>query len=389
MPVDSGSLKPAVQWECIEDGQLAMDPVTLTPQLPPDAAPLPSASSKAAKLFLPYQLACTGEAFEFLLENSQTDQLHSFLMKTAVFARMSPEQKHRLVEQLQLLNYTVAFCGDGANDCAALKAADVGISLSQAEASIAAPFSSQTTDIRCVLDVIREGRCALVTSFSAFKFMALYSLIQFTTAGLLCAKAVFITDSQYIYIDLLLILPVALAMSRFEAAEAIGPKRPTAKLISKRVMTSIVWQIALQASFQFFLMFHAAASQDAKGSSRLYKDEEYESIENSVLFLVSNFLYVNVAVLYCADKPYRRAKWRTPCFVAACAVLTASNVVLVFLDQISGSVASLMNLVRLSVYLRVVVVGCAASHLVLGAVGERIVLPKVVGVWKRRRKPLN
>lgn len=33
-------------------------------------------------------------------------------------------------------------CGDGANDCLALTMADVGLSLSQAEASIAAPFTS-------------------------------------------------------------------------------------------------------------------------------------------------------------------------------------------------------------------------------------------------------
>ena len=56
-------------------------------------------------------------------------------------------------------------CGDGANDCGALKAAHVGISLSEAEASIAAPFTSQIPDISCVLNLIREGRCALVTSF--------------------------------------------------------------------------------------------------------------------------------------------------------------------------------------------------------------------------------
>jgi P-type E1-E2 ATPase len=56
-------------------------------------------------------------------------------------------------------------CGDGANDCAALKTADVGISLSEAEASIAAPFTSQEQNITCVITLLREGKAALATSF--------------------------------------------------------------------------------------------------------------------------------------------------------------------------------------------------------------------------------
>jgi cation-transporting P-type ATPase 13A2 len=93
------------------------------------------------------------------------------LYKTHVFARMSPDEKHELVERLQGIGYTVGFCGDGANDCGALKAADVGISLSEAEASVAAPFTSRIPDVSCVLEVIREGRGALVTSFACFKYM--------------------------------------------------------------------------------------------------------------------------------------------------------------------------------------------------------------------------
>lgn len=106
------------------------------------------------------------------------------LVKGVIFARMSPDEKAELVERLQYLGYTVAFCGDGANDCGALKAADVGVSLSEAEASVAAPFTSQIPDIGCMVEIIKEGRAALVTSFSCFKYMALYSMIQFMTVTL-------------------------------------------------------------------------------------------------------------------------------------------------------------------------------------------------------------
>lgn len=68
---------------------------------------------------------------------------------------MSPDEKHELVEKLQSIGYCCGFCGDGANDCGALKAADVGISLSEAEASVAAPFTSRVFDITCVPEVIR------------------------------------------------------------------------------------------------------------------------------------------------------------------------------------------------------------------------------------------
>src|SRR5437762_789176 len=119
------------------------------------------------------------------------------LVKGQIFARMSPDEKHELVEKLQSLEYCVGFCGDGANDCGALKAADVGVSLSEAEASVAAPFTSRSFEISCVVQLIRyapffmaglmdrEGRAALVTSFSCFKYMALYSAIQFISVSIL------------------------------------------------------------------------------------------------------------------------------------------------------------------------------------------------------------
>jgi P-type E1-E2 ATPase len=68
---------------------------------------------------------------------------------------MSSDQKTKLVKNLMDIGYSVAMCGDGANDCGALSAAHVGISLSEAEASIASPFISKVQNISCVPEVIK------------------------------------------------------------------------------------------------------------------------------------------------------------------------------------------------------------------------------------------
>jgi cation-transporting ATPase 13A3/4/5 len=79
----------------------------------------------------------------------------------------------------------VGMCGDGANDCEALKTADIGVSLSKAEASIAAPFTSNIFDISAVENLLIHGRGALATSFQIFKFTILYGIIQFTSTMML------------------------------------------------------------------------------------------------------------------------------------------------------------------------------------------------------------
>ncbi|GAA5922543.1 hypothetical protein JCM1841_006194 [Sporobolomyces salmonicolor] len=316
-----------LEWTDVDDESHKLDSYSLK-QILPDQASVYSGYSDEAR---DYHLAVTGDVFRWMMDFGALETLQRMLVKGVIFARMSPDEKHELVERLQSLGYTVGFCGDGANDCGALKAADVGLSLSEAEASVAAPFTSRQPDIRCFLEVIKEGRASLVTSFSCFKFMALYSLIQFTTVSLLYAIASTLGDFQFLYIDLFLILPIAVTMGRTEPFPRIHPKRPTANLISKKVLTSLIGQIVITSGFQIFTFFFIR-TRDWYVAPVIDPDElDIVSYENTSLFLISSFQYILVAAVFCVGPPYRKPLYTNRGLVLALLSLSAFSLYTLFM----------------------------------------------------------
>ena len=192
-----------------------------------------------------------GEALSFLKSSNTNIELYqNVLRKVKVFARMRPEEKALVVEEFQKQGYTAGMCGDGANDCPALKAADVGVSLSEAEASIAAPFLSRISDISCIDILLREGRAGLTTSFQCFKYMTAYSFIQTISVIILLSRKTCLSDGSYLYIDLFLILPLAITMSYTNARNKLSKAQPNGSLFDAPVICSIIGQLFLQLIFQ-------------------------------------------------------------------------------------------------------------------------------------------
>lgn len=78
----------------------------------------------------------------------------------AVFAGVLPEDKFRLVKALQSEGHTVGMCGDGANDAAALRQAQIGIAVSTATdaAKSAAGIVLTEPGLGGIVTAVREGR---------------------------------------------------------------------------------------------------------------------------------------------------------------------------------------------------------------------------------------
>lgn len=104
-------------------------------------------------------------------------------------------------------------------------------------------------NIQCVVTLLREGRASLATSFQLFKYIELYALIQLFSVWLLFTKDTSLTDSQFLYIDLVVLVPLAIFMARTGAYEKLMIEVPTATLFYFPVLVSVVGCAFIQLGF--------------------------------------------------------------------------------------------------------------------------------------------
>ena len=94
------------------------------------------------------------------LDGLDDDELARRLPQTTIFARVTPEQKSRVIKAQRQLGADVGFLGDGVNDAVALHDADAGISVDSATdvAKDAADIVLLDKDLAILADGITEGR---------------------------------------------------------------------------------------------------------------------------------------------------------------------------------------------------------------------------------------
>ena len=267
-----------------------------------------------------FGIALTGPVFEKLFKLNQKyvkekdeklksiHQSYRLVLKNGrVFARMAPEHKALLVEALKKEGFMTLMCGDGANDCAALRTAHVGVSLSAEEASIAAGFTSQTQDVSCIFELLREGKCSLTTSIQTFKYMMLYSMIQFICVTLMLIYITYLTDFQFLVSDLFIIFPLEWFLAMTHPYDTLTYHYPISGLLSFPVISSIIVQTILTFVFQF-AGYHILKNHYGFENICDFDDNEdpLPCHENTIFFLIAHFQYLTMAIAFSVSKPFRQ-----------------------------------------------------------------------------------
>ncbi|MCL1946999.1 MAG: magnesium-translocating P-type ATPase, partial [Chitinivibrionia bacterium] len=108
------------------------------------------------------------------VEEMSDDVLAKAVEETDIFAKLSPKQKARIVTTLRSNGHTVGFLGDGINDAAAMKAADVGVSVDTAVdiAKESANIILLEKDLMVLEQGVVEGRKTYANTIKYIKMTA-------------------------------------------------------------------------------------------------------------------------------------------------------------------------------------------------------------------------
>ncbi|XP_056419530.1 probable cation-transporting ATPase 13A4 [Hyla sarda] len=347
----TGQSSAKISWHTVEGIDQSSEDVPVSVNIDIDGTILEEAQGN-------YHFAMSGKTYQVILHHFQS-LLPKLLVNGAIFARMSPGQKSSLIEEFQKLDYYVCMCGDGANDCGALKVAHAGISLSEQEASVASPFTSHTPNIQCIPQLIKEGRAALVTSFCVFKYMTLYAMIQFVCLLLLYWQINILSNYQLLVQDVAVTIVVCLTMSLNHAYPKLAPYRPPAQLISPPLLLSVVlhslFSIAIQVYGFIVVQQHPWYTENPytaciygnislmniselglntteNTQSSFWLNMSHKSYETTTLWLLTTFHCIIVAFVFSKGKPFRQPIYTNYAFSAVLAVQVGVCIFLLFAD---------------------------------------------------------
>lgn len=175
-------------------------------------------------------------------------KLKEHIADTAVFARVSPENKLQLVKALKEAGNIVSMTGDGVNDAPALNGADIGIAMGVRGTEVAKEASDMIlTDDRfgTIIDAIREGRIIFDNIKKYVSFLFSCNMVEIITIFL---SVIFllpmpILPLHVLFLNLVIDIGPAMALAFEPAEDDIMKRQPRSRsdsLVNKKFLGRII-----------------------------------------------------------------------------------------------------------------------------------------------------
>ena len=287
-----------------------------------------------------YELCVTGEGMSHCCCELNSEEWVQYVQ---IFARMSPKQKEQVVTALNRRHYTL-MCGDGTNDVGALKHAHIGVSLLSrppaggqtpdpprpslfqmarqgrerriesdtgdapppvrlGDASIASPFTSRSDSIAAVCNIVRHGRCTLVTILQMYKIIAVSALISAYSQSALYLDGIKFSDLQAMMQGMFIAFSFMI-FSRIRPLSELSKEKPIPSVFNLYTLGTVFLQSSVHL-VSIILLVREAKLLTPVADTTIDLDAEFEaSILNTSVFLISLCMQLSTCTINYSGRPF-------------------------------------------------------------------------------------
>ena len=193
------------------------------------------------------------------LSGRDDEALKNAVEDTAVFARVAPEQKLRLIEALQAKGHVVAMTGDGVNDAPALKQADIGIAMGETGTEVAKEASDiilTDDNFASIKAAVEEGRTVYLNLKKAIAFVLPANGGELLTilASVMLGTALPILPLQILWVNMVSSSSLSIPLAFEPKPDGVMQKPPRPP--NQSLLTGdILWRIGIISLFNWAVTF--------------------------------------------------------------------------------------------------------------------------------------
>lgn len=358
------------------------------------------------------ELVMLGEIWRKLPVADQT----ILLPYVRIWARTSPTDKLEVIKLIVAKGHITSMCGDGGNDCGALRAAHVGVALSDSEASIVSPFTSLNKTCMSVVDTLRNGRGCLATSFACYKYLIMYGQIETVNQVINAYFSITFCEWSWVFMDGFWVVTMFSTLGFAKPASKLSSVRPPSNLFGAYTMGTLVGVLLIH--FFFIVIALGALFSQPWFQCRIWDPDSADlgdvfgigdNYETTVIFLVSGAQYLSSAMALNFGHKHRQPWIYNKYFVALLVVfiviqlhitLTPSWLSCIFhincegsmsmpgvLDPCPHPIGNPWNTTVMPVSFRWALFGIIVANTVAVMCWEYLVILGPVGAWIRSKRP--
>lgn len=263
------------------------------------------------------------------------------------------------------------------DDMASAAEAEASNMVKPGDASMAAPFTAKQSSVMPCLDILKQGRCTLVTTIQMFKILGLLCLSTAYSLSVLYMDGIKLGDLQATVAGMLT-ASMFLFISNAKPLPVMSKTRPHSRVFCRYVFISLLGQFSLYLAFLMYMQHQAHALMPK--DERQEPDAEFKpNLINTVCFL-ANFIIqtMSFAVNYVGE-PFNTPLHLNTMFNAA--VRWSAILYVLLVVNLPVGFSKWFSLVTLPATMQVQMLGLGALVFVLATGierGARVAFPAAI-----------